>query len=364
MKIECRLLYVVGQLGVGGLERQLFYLVHSMDRRRYRPVVVVWGNASDDHYARELLALNVPVIRLGEHPTRLTKLRALRRLVSSLRPELIHSYTFYTNIAAWCAAKGTGAIPIGSVRSNFLFDYRQTGKVFGRLCGRWPSAQIFNSLTAQQNAQRITSLFRPRRIYVVRNGLDLQRFSPRPHPERGYILAVGSMYRVKRWDRLIRAVSILVSRGLYPEVLHAGSGPLREEMETIAKYLHVEHLFRFLGARSDIPDLLGQAAFLVHTAEDEGCPNVIMEAMSCGRAVIATDTGDIPILIEDGQTGFVVAGEDDLLLAERIATLFQDRRLCERMGAMGRVKAKQAFGLDRLKSETFAAYQAEGWEER
>ena len=362
--MECRLLYLVGQLGLGGLERQLVYLIRSMDRGRYKPVVVIWGNSPNYNYVLDLRALDVPVVRLGENPTRSAKLGALHSLVSSLRPEVIHSYTFYTNIAAWWAARGTTAIPIGSVRSNFILDRQKTGKVFGRLCARWPSAQIFNSVTAEQNARQTMTLFRSRRIYVIKNGVDLEQFSPRSHPERGYILAVGSMYPVKRWDRLIRAAALLASKGLCPEVVHAGSGPLQEELEAMARNLHVEYLFRFLGARHDIPNLLADAAFLVHTAENEGCPNVIMEAMACGRAVVATDAGDIHYLIDDGKTGFVVPKEDEALLADRIATLLEDRELCRRMGDAGRAKAEQAFGLDRLRSETFEAYRAEGWEDR
>ena len=132
----------------------------------------------------------------------------------------------------------------------------------------------------------------------------------------------------------------------------------------MTKRLHVEHVFRFLGARHDIPALLGDAAFLVHTAEVEGCPNVVLEAMACGRAVVATDAGDIPHLIDDGKTGFVVPREDEAALANRIATLLKDRELCRRMGEAGRMKAEQAFGLDRFRSENFAAYRAEGWEDR
>ena len=362
--MECRLLYLVGQLRLGGLERQLIYLIQSMDRGRYKPVVAVWGNSPDDHYARDLAALGVPIIRLGESATRLAKLRALCSLVSAIRPEVIHSYTFYTNIAAWWAAQCTGAIPIGSVRSNFILDRQQTGEILGRFCGRWPSGQIFNNRTAEQNARKATTFFHSRRIYVIRNGIDLDRFSPRPHPERGYILAVGSMYHVKRWDRLIRAVALLTSKGLCPEVVFAGSGPLQEELQEMIKNLHVGHLFRFLGARHDIPDLLAQAAFLAHTAEDEGCPNVIMEAMACGRAVVATDAGDIPYLVDEGTTGFVVPREDETALVDRIATLLEDCELCRRMGDAGRMKATQAFGLDRLLSETFSAYRAEGWRDR
>jgi glycosyltransferase involved in cell wall biosynthesis len=362
--MECRLLYLVGQLGQGGLERQLFYLIRTMNRGRYAPAVAVWRHSSDDRYVQEIRALDVPVVAVGNHLSRSAKLRALRRLVSSVGPEVIHSYTFYTNFAAWWAARGTAAIPIGSIRNTFVFERQQTGKFLGRLCGRWPPAHICNSLSAEETAKRSTTIFRPRRIYVIKNGVDLDQFSPRCHPQRGYILAVGSLYPRKRWDRLIRAVALLASNGVCPEVMHVGSGPLRGELEAMTKRLYEGHVFRFLGSRQDIPALLADAAFLVHTAEDEGCPNVVLEAMACGRAVVATDAGDLPRLIDNEKTGFVVPRGDETALANRIAILLKDRELCRRMGEAGRMKAERAFGLERLMSETFAAYRAEGWEDR
>jgi glycosyltransferase involved in cell wall biosynthesis len=362
--VHCRLLYLVGQLGLGGLERQLFCLIESMDRGRYQPVVAVWGSSPNNHYDSQIRALDVPVVSLGTKPTRSAKLQALCRLVSDLRPEVIHSYSFYTNILAWWVARGTAAIPIGAVQSNFIAERQKTGRLLGKLCARWPHAQIFNSHTAAQNAKNVAAFFRPRRCYVVKNGVDLDKFSPQPHPELGYVLAVGSLLPVKRWDRLLRVVAYLTQKGVKLQIRHVGSGPLREELEAMVKELHVDHVVRFLDNRFDIPSLLAGAAFLVHTSDVEGLPNVILEAMACGRAVVATDVGDIPYLIDDGKTGFVVPRQDETALADRMATLLADGELSRRMGEAGRIKAEREFSLERLISETFAVYRAEGWKDR
>lgn len=359
--MECRLLYIVGQLGLGGLERQLFCLIRAMDRRRYKPVVAVWGNSQNDDYAREFRALEVPVVLIGAEPTRFAKMRALRRLVSDLRPEVIHSYSFYTNICAWLVAQVTAAIPIGAIQSNFVLERQKAGRLLGKLCARWPAAQIVNSSTAAQNVKDDKTLFRPRRLYTIKNGVDLVQFAPQCHPEKGHILAVGSLLPVKRWDRLIRSVAALSEKGVHVKALHAGGGPLREELEILAQDLHVGHLIRFAGARHDIASLLADAAFLVHTSDVEGLPNVVLEAMACGRAVVATDAGEIPYLIDDGKTGFVVSRTEEVSLVDRIATLLCNPELCRQMGDAGRIKAEREFGMDRLLAETFSAYRAEGW---
>jgi glycosyltransferase involved in cell wall biosynthesis len=123
----------------------------------------------------------------------------------------------------------------------------------------------------------------------------------------------------------------------------------------------VANLVQFLGVRQDIPKLLADSSFLIHTAEEEGCPNVIMEAMACGRAVVAMDAGDIPYLVEDGKTGFVVRQGDAETFAECVSQLISDHELCLRMGLAARVKAEKDFRLERLISETLAVYKAIGW---
>ena len=85
--------------------------------------------------------------------------------------------------------------------------------------------------------------------------------------------------------------------------------------------------------------------------------------MACGRAVVATDAGEVPSLVEDGTTGFVVPRGDEARLVERLVTLLADRALCRSMGEAGRAKAEREFGLDHLITETLAAYGAAGWKD-
>lgn len=88
-----------------------------------------------------------------------------------------------------------------------------------------------------------------------------------------------------------------------------------------------------------------------------------MGAMVCGRAVVTTDAGDIPYLVEDGKTAFPMRRGDESTLVQRVAQMITDRELCQRMGDPGRVKAEREFGLERLGSETLSAYRTFGWED-
>jgi glycosyltransferase involved in cell wall biosynthesis len=169
------------------------------------------------------------------------------------------------------------------------------------------------------------------------------------------------MLPVKRWDRLLQIVAALKERGFGFRLELAGDGPLRGALEEQARNLDVTDRVIFRGYTDDVPALLCASTFLAHTSDFEGCPNVVMEAMASGRSVVATDVGDIPHIVEDGKTGFVVRCGDDETFVQRMATLISDRDLCQRMGDAARAKAERDFALSRVVSETFSVYRAAGW---
>lgn len=362
---KCRLLYVVGQLGAGGLERQLYLLLKSLDRDRYRPHVVVWNFNPHDTYVSLIEKLGVPLHSFQQSVSQGGKMLAFRRIVRELSPEVIHSYSFYTNIAVSWASIGMRIIAVGGLRSNFTNDKSSCGILLGSLCARWPRHQIFNNFAAARKARRSQSFFSPREILVVQNRVDLQEFrnTPLPNNGRARIAGVGSLIPLKCWDRLMLAAASLKGKSLDFQIQIAGEGPLRESLERHAHRLGLTDRVKFVGHINDVSGFIASSTFLAHTSNTEGCPNVVMEAMACGRPVLATDAGDTRSLVEDGVTGFVVRQGDDMELTDRLARLVEDRDLCRRMGTSGRNKAEREFGLNRLVEETFAAYHAAGWEE-
>jgi glycosyltransferase involved in cell wall biosynthesis len=363
--MSCRLLYLVGQLGTGGLEQQLCYLLEAMDRERNRPAVAVWNlHQADIRHLSRIRALGIPLYPCNEGLSRISKLRWLRRLVKGLEPEVVHSYSFFTNFAVWWATLGSKAIPVGSIRNNFLIERRLYGTVLGRLSARLPVVQLCNSVAAKIIVERVSGPFKPSRLHVVRNRLDIDLFRHDPSlPSKPTLLAIGTLDQRKRWDRLLKVTALAAARDLKFSVRLAGDGPLLEELTAEATHLGIDGIIEFLGRRHDTTALLADSTILIHTADEEGCPNVVMEAMACGRAVVATDAGDVPYLVEDGKTGFVVKRGDDAALLDRVERLILCPDLCRRMGEAGRAKAEREFGKHWLVDETLDVYRTAGWRE-
>jgi glycosyltransferase involved in cell wall biosynthesis len=272
----------------------------------------------------------------------------------------VHSYSFYTNFAAFLAARAAGCVGVGSVRGEVDLP-NMLGKrpVVGRLSASLPRFQISNSYAAARN----TGWFRPKELRVVSNGLDMARFRSAPVPlsQPPILLGIGTLDSNKRWDRLIQVAGDLHNRNVSCEVHIAGDGPLRSDLEALAVRLGIASKTRFLGRRDDIPDLIAHARVVVHTSDREGTPNAIMEAMASGRPVVATDVGDVSRLIQNNVNGFVVHRGDQAELFNRVLQVLMDDSLATRFGNAARQFAQTQFGLSSLVEETFDVYRAAGW---
>lgn len=361
----CRILYIVGQLSSGGLERQLYYLLRAMDRERYRPGVVVWRDHGTDGYVSDVRSLGIPLYFFERNWSPMSKIMALRRMMRTMRPEVVHSFSFYTNYAAHLASLCMPSLAIGSLRSDIRVDRRRVGTAVGLLSARWPSNQVSNNLSTADYVRESWSPFVPKRVHVVRNAVDLTTFRDcgRINHGRVTIVGIGSLLPIKRWDRVLQAAKELKSLGYEFHVRIAGQGPLRNSLERQAQTLQVSEQVEFVGHVSDIPKFISEGSFLIHTSDTEGCPNAVMESMACGRAVIATRVGDVHHLVDDEQTGFIVDRDDHRSLVTCMATLIRDQPLCVELGLRARSKAERDFAMSRLAEDMLAAYRAAGWKD-
>ena len=166
---------------------------------------------------------------------------------------------------------------------------------------------------------------------VVPNGVDLQPF--RPGSGEG-IVYVGRLIRTKGVDELLAAIRQLP--GVHLTVV--GDGPERERLEHEARGLPVT----FAGQvdHATARQHIRNARCLALPSHTEAYPNVILEAMASGVPVVATRTGGIPSLVQDGKTGFLVTPAAWSELIGALAKLTHDEALCLQMGARAHEAAR------------------------
>ncbi len=202
------------------------------------------------------------------------------------------------------------------------------------------------------------------RCRVIPLGIPLQPLMA-PHPAdlctiraaygKDIILATGRLVYYKGFEYLIKAMS-----GLKAHLLLAGEGPLRSQLEGLARDAGVADRVHFLGR---VPDMVPyyQAAdifVLPSIARSEAFGMVQLEAMALGVPVVNTnlDTG-VPFVSLHGLTGLTVAPADADALHSAIASLLADRDLAARFGAAAKLRVEQEFSLEVMVARTLTLYQ-------
>jgi starch synthase (maltosyl-transferring) len=134
----------------------------------------------------------------------------------------------------------------------------------------------------------------------------------------------------------------------------AGDGPCRGWLlEEIAMRPALAGRVHWLGARDDVPGLLKAANLLVLASLWEGMPNVVLEAMAAGRAVVATAVEGTEDLVIPGHTGWLVPAQDPRSLGLALLAAAHDPALCRALGQNGRDRVMRDFSLD----QTTTAYE-------
>lgn len=159
-------------------------------------------------------------------------------------------------------------------------------------------------------------------------------------------------------QRHLVAAAARVVREL-PDVrfLIVGEGELRETLEKQIKSLALDRHVFLTGFRADALSLIKSFDLLAMSSVTEGLGSVVLEAMACRRAVVATRAGGLPEVVDDGQTGLLVPPQDDDALAQAIVSLLRDPSRRRAMGEAGYERVAQEFSIEKMVTDTVAVYQ-------
>lgn len=340
-----RVALIAGTLGQGGAEKQLVYAARALAAAGV-DVRVLCLTRGEPHEA-SLRAAGIPVDHVGEARGVARRLLRITRDMRQFRPQVVQAAHTYTNLYAALAARRAGALGIGALRSSVAHARAGNG-AWTRWLLRCPSAVVANSHAAADELAKLPGLA-PRRVYVVPNVIEARGSRPevRTNPSAPCAAVVGRLVPAKRVDRFLE--SLALARREVPALrgVVVGDGPERGALERRAGELGLGPAVAFLGSRADVPSLLATVDVLVLSSDDEGFPNVLLEAMDAGRPVVATDVGDVREVVRDGATGYVVARSADAL-ASRIVQLAKDPELGREMGEAGRARVCAEYGLPSL----------------
>ncbi len=354
-----RVLHVLDRIGVGGTELNVVKLLRGLSPQGFeqRLCSIRSGSGPKD-----------PELRLGCEPLSANvnkqgfqfAVPRLVRLMRTHRPHIVHSRNWGA-IEAVVAARLAG-IPV-AVHSEHGYELEMFDglPLRRRLLRRFAYGLTDAVLTVThelKNYHAQQAWVSAERIRVIYNGVDAQRFRPRPElrpvvrerlklPASSFVIgSVGRLVPIKDYPTLLQAGEKLLARGVDARILLIGSGPELDHLERLVEASPLlSGRVTFAGSCDDVPEMLVAMDAFVLTSMREGMSNTLLEAMATGLPVIAMRVGGNPEIVEEGRSGWLLPPRDVDGLAGRLAQLAGSMETRYRLGAAARRRVCERFTL-------------------
>jgi glycosyltransferase involved in cell wall biosynthesis len=354
------LLHIYPTFDLGGAQRRFVQLANHFGGR-FRHLIVSMDGASGAFHLldRQIDAEMVSVSRRASDTW--GSVRTFRKVLKTLRPDLL--VTSNWGSIEWAMANLDGGIRHLHMEDGFGPEEAERQiprRVWTRRLLLRRSTVMLPSLTLFRLAREVWRL--PERVLVhVPNGIDCQRFSPvidaayaasfGISADCPVIGTVAALRPEKNVGRLFDAFA-LVCRSHRAQLVIVGDGPQRGLLEARAVALGIADRVIFTGACSSPERLLPSFSVFALSSDTEQMPLSLLEAMAAGRAVVATDVGDVRQMLSSENAPFVVL-KDATQMANAIIRLLEDRDLRESSGSANMRRAKDVFDETKM----FFSYQ-------
>lgn len=352
------ILHTIESGGPGGAETVVLSLVKRLNTERFKSVVLLppgpWLNP-------RLRELGVPVIEVSwkawydpRGPL------ALAKAIREYGVDLIHSHLPGQNFYSCIAGAVTGCKTLVTYHGPVEF---QDGDSLKGKVKLWFVRNAADRAVVVCNMVKeilVQYGFRQDRISVIHNGIDSAPYSV---PSAGTLRSelglrsdvrligmIANIRQSKGYDILVRACAEVCQ--MFPTAKFVAVGDvddvLAAPIKKLVAELSLEDRFIFLGFRSDISNILSALDVFVLSSTSEGMPLSVLEAMASGKAIVATQCGGIPEIVDNGHNGLLVPPSDSSALAATITDLLSDRSKAERFGANAQIKFQKEFTVSRM----------------
>jgi len=358
-----KIAFVIGQLSVGGTERQLLTLVEHLDRQRFSPLVICLSESAP--LADAFRQLDCPIHVLERKARgRLMTLQRVYQLLRAFRPDIVHTFAYAARAGIPAAKLAGAAKTIVAIRTDPYWQFT----FWERWLFKQADLVLANSPQAIQTLAKLGAGLPPHR--VIYNGLDLEKFEIErknlcaPVPDhaaldgsRKIVCAVARLDNVKALDVLIQAFAPVHRAFPDTQLWLVGAGPKRAELEILVRTLDLCEQVIFWGIRSDVAAILDHVTIGALSSKVEGLSNAIIEYMAAGLPVVATKVGGNSELVIEGETGRLVPSGDAAALSEAILELLRDPQVAREFGQAGRRRVEQNLTVDQMVAKTEILYQ-------
>ncbi|MCM8822037.1 MAG: glycosyltransferase [Candidatus Omnitrophica bacterium] len=329
-----KILYILPSEEIGGTEKMVIVLAKGISKAGFEPVVLTLQRRGFFHKMLDANHLRNYFLDVKKKP-----LQAIVRTLFIFlkeKPRIMHSFLFAGNMFARCLRIFFWIPLVCSQRSTD--DWKKAihwkiEKFTSFLC-----PLIISNSKAGKRVLIEKAGVNPYKIRVIPNGIDLEQIREKLklaktfHHTEIIVGSIGNLRKAKGYNVLIDAAEIICKKrkGIRFEIL--GKGPLESRLKEKIQKLNLVESVKLYGFVEDVYNYMVNFDIVVIPSIWEGFPVVALEAMACGKPVIATDAGDLPEIVENGKTGIIVEHGKPEALANAIILLLSKPEMRRQMG--------------------------------
>ncbi len=367
-----RVCYLIDQLRTGGTETQLLMLIDHLDRTRIEPRLCLLDGR--DVASQDLEPKSCPVERLEIRSLlrmkTIVQARHFARLLRDWKTDVLQVQFPDSTYFGVAAARLAGVKVIVRTRRDLFYwvtpMHRRWGRFIDGFYNRcFVTAMVTNSQAVREQTIRDESP-PPKRIEVIPNGLDLERFVLRRRSEcdpgrldQPVRVGIVAMLRPeKRVDLFMQAAGLVVAAHQNVRFEIAGEGDERPSLEALIRQLGLSNHLQLRGRIADVPSFLSQMDIGVLCSDTEGSSNALIELMASGMPVVATAVGGNLELVDPEKNGLLIPVGDSRALADALLDLIRSPRKSEQMGARGRRDVQHRFAINTVADQYTRFYES------
>lgn len=347
-----KLLYVVNALTIGGAQVLLVDLVNAALQRGHDVRVAAFR---DGLINERLLNLGIKPVILGEQLLDTVPCYKLISLINEFKPNVIHTHLFRATAICRLAKliSRSEAKLVTTIHGLETDAYH----IIEGLMQPFSDYMLFPSnFLAEWYCNNIKKLS-VSQYRVIYPGVVLNDTGNLKKPQKPIIGTLSRLHHVKGIDILLQAAKILKERNLDFEINIGGGGKGKELLTELVNKLDISDVCRFVDDVSDKAGYLESLSIFVSPSRKEAFGINLCEAMERSLAVVSTEVGGIPEVVEAGVTGLLCMPENSKQLADKLEILIKDSALCKKFGQAGRRRIENLFNRAKAMEEHMELYE-------
>jgi glycosyltransferase involved in cell wall biosynthesis len=356
-----RVAHLIHTIAHGGVETALINWCRTFDPVRVQAHLLCFADpgASEAPFvaAADRAGLHVDRVPWGRSKPVRRAARAVAALLRDRQIDLLHCHNTYANAVGLVAARLTPVRTLTTVYvwSGYGIKRRALQWIDERLLGYFDQVTAHCDAALRATVERgipaseirlLTCGFADRVARLYAHEGEEGRRALGVGPDDTVLIKVARFWPEKRHDILLRAFRLMLQREPNLQLWIPGVGPEETRVRALADELNIASRCRFLGFRTDLPELLALADVQVHTSDEEGVPLAILSGMAAGKPIVSTRVGGIAEVLEHDRSGVLVPPGSPEEFAEATLDLLRDRQRRADLGRSAQQFVRTEYSLE------------------